>query len=249
MIGRFDSADSYYTHGYLMPFILGFFIWRKRERLKTIQPSCSMWGLLIVLISVAAHLAGTVLYIFSLSGFSMYFFIIGTILFLFGKDITRELTFPLAYMVLMFPLPLAVISAISLPLKIVAVKMGVMIVRLFDIPILREGFNITIPGGNLVVGNPCSGLRSILSFFMVGFLFAYLLETSLSKKIIIIMSIVPIAILSNIIRVPLLILITHFWGQPAASPDSPLHTLSGVLVFAIGLGALISISKMLQWKK
>jgi len=248
MIVRFGGVDSYYSHGYLIPFIVAFLIWRKRERLKNMSPTGSKWGLAIIILALLLHLTGTVLYVFSLSGFSIYLLIIGATLFLFGKEIAKELAFPLGYIILMFPLPLAVMTAISFPLKLVAVKLGSSIVRMLGVPILREGFNISVPGGNLVVGNPCSGLRSILSFFVVGMLLAYLIPASFPRKAILILSIIPVAILSNIIRVPLLILIAYHWGQPAASPESPLHTLTGVLAFLLGIGLLLAISKILQWK-
>ncbi len=248
MLQRWGGIDSYYSHGYLVPFISAYLIWLKREDLKKKQLTYSPAGLILVLFAILLHVMGTVLYIFSLSGFSMFLFIIGGVLFILGRDITRTISFPLLFLVFMFPLPLAVLSAVSFPLKLLVAKTGVMITQLVGIPVIREGFDLTIPGGNMVVGNPCSGLRSLVAFLALGAVMAYLTDTSFLKRIIIFLSAIPIAILSNVIRVPGLILIAHYGGMKAAAPESILHTLTGMLVFVLGFILLLLFSRTMQWK-
>ena len=249
MLQRWGGVDSYYSHGYLVPFISGYLIWLKRRELKQIPPSSSMLGLCLIIFAVFLHLLGTVLYVFSLSGFSIFFLILGSVLFLFGKEFTKVILFPLIFLIFMFPLPLAFLSLITFPLKILVAKAGVAVVNLLGVPVLRNGFDITIPGGNLVVGNPCSGLRSLIAFLALGAVMAYLTDMSPSRKLILFLSSVPIAILSNAIRVPALILISHFYGLDAASPESVWHNATGMLVFILGFILLMGFSRVLQWKR
>jgi exosortase A len=246
MYGRYMSADSYYSHGFLIPFVTGFFIWQKREELKKANLEYSRWGLVLIVTAVLIHILGTLLYVFSISGFSILFLVFGVTLFLFGRQVTRIIVFPLLFLAFMLPVPEAFISTISFPLKMLVAKTGVDIVRFLGIPAFREGFNITIPAGSLLVGNPCSGLRSLIAFMALGSVFAYMIDFSLTKKIILFLVSIPIAILSNIVRVPILILISHGWGLEAAAPDTFWHTASGVLVFVIGLGALFLAGRLLQ---
>ena len=248
MYGRYLSADSYYSHGFIIPLISVFLIWQKRKQIGETEFEFSWWGLWLILAAVLIHITGAVLYVFSVSGFSIFFLIIGLSLFIFGKKITRLILFPLMFLVFMFPLPLAFISAISFPLKMMVAKTGTDVVSFLGIPVFREGFTITIPAGSLLVGNPCSGLRSLIAFMALGSVFAYMVDFSLTRKIILFLSSIPIAILSNIVRVPILILISHYWGLEAAAPDSYLHTASGIFVFVIGLGMIITTIKILQWK-
>ena len=111
--------------------------------------------------------------------------------------------------------------------------------------IYREGFNITIPGGTLLVGNPCSGLRSLIAFLAMGALLAYLSAISPVRKIFLFFLSVPVAIVSNLIRVPILILVSHYYGMEAADPDTIVHSGSGVFTFVLGLSLLILCSKLL----
>ena len=244
--GRCSGADSYYSHAFLIPFISGFLIWRKKEELSKIQPEGSLWGLVLILFSAVMHIIGTILYIFSVSGFSVFFLIIGISLYLYGREITRRILFPLLFTIFMFPLPLAVISKISFPMKMLVAKTGTLIVSFLGIPVVREGFYLSIPAGDLLVGNPCSGLRSLISFLALGAMFAYLIKISTFRQWLLFFLAVPIALLSNIVRVPILILIAHFWGVEAAAPESVWHGASGMFVFILGFFLLFFTGKILE---
>ena len=116
------------------------------------------------------------------------------------------------------------------------------------IPVFREGFIISIPQGELLVGNPCSGLRSLITFLALGFLLSYLSNLNILKKIILFMSTIPIAIFSNLIRVPFLIIWSYKWGIESASPDTIIHTGSGLFVFIFGIGLLFLATSLLGFK-
>jgi len=144
---------------------------------------------------------------------------------------------------------MAIIGAISFPMKMLVVKTGAWITALLDVPVSREGFHIIIPAGSLLVGNPCSGLRSLISLLALGSVYAYLSNLSSGKQWLLVFLMVPIALLSNIIRVPILILISHYWGLSAAAPDSFWHNASGFLVFVIAIILLFYTTRLLKWKK
>jgi len=89
------------------------------------------------------------------------------------------------------------------------------------------------------VGAPCNGVRSLIAFFAVGFLFLYFIRSSWWKKGILLLLIPPISIVLNGLRIAILLFIANHYGQEAASPESYLHDGSGLLVFIIGIGALV----------
>ena len=248
MYGRFMSPDSYYSHGFIIPIVSGFLIWQNRTELKNEPAMLSYWGLIIIVFAVFLHLAGTIIYVFSVSGFSIFFLITGTTLFIFGKNITRKIIFPLMFLIFMFPLPSAIISIISVPMKMIVTKASVLVIRLFGISVLQEGFHISIPAGALLVGNPCSGLRSLIAFLALSAVLAYMINMSLVKKWLLVLFVIPIALLSNMVRVVILVMISHFWGLAAAAPESFWHNASGIFVFFIGLAALFYTGKLMSWK-
>lgn len=246
MFNRYMSSDSYYSHGFLIPFVSLFLIWQERGRLQEVELIYSQTGLILICFSLLLHVIGTIIYIYSVSAFSLFFLIIGLTLFLLGPQLTRIIAFPLIFLVFMFPVPMAFISIVSFPLKMFAAKSGVYLVSFIGIPVLREGFNISIPNGNLIVGNPCSGLRSLISFLALGALYAYLTPLPLVKKWILFILSVPIALLVNIVRVSTLILVSHFCGLAAAAPETIVHTGSGLVIFVIGILLLFLSVKVLE---
>lgn len=246
MFNRYTGADSYYSHGFLVPFISLYFIFQQKDALKEAEQQSSLAGLFVMLFALLLHMLGTALYIFSISGFSIFFLVIGLSLFLFGKQKSKIIWFPLLFLLFMFPLPSAVITLVSFPLKMMAAKAGVWVVSTLGIPIYREGFNIFIPAGHLLVGNPCSGLRSLIAFLALGSIFAYITPISTSRKWLLFFLTIPIALFSNFVRVPLLILASHYWGLEAAAPDTFVHTGTGLFVFVLGFLLLLVSSKVLQ---
>lgn len=248
MYQRCISPDTYYSHSFLIPFVTGYLIWLKRRELSEAPVKKSWAGLGVFVFGALMHIAGSVLYIFSISGFSIFFILLGLVLFLFGKDVTRIILFPLLYLLFMFPLPLAVINLLSFPMKMLVAKAGSSTAYVLGVPVFREGFNISIPAGILWVGNPCSGLRSLISFLALGAIFAHISDISTFRKIILFALAIPIALVSNMVRVSILILISHFWGLEHATPESVWHGASGVFVFLLGMMVFINAGKVLEWK-
>ncbi|MFW8600776.1 exosortase/archaeosortase family protein [Desulfobacterota bacterium M19] len=246
MYQRYMGVDSYYSHGFIVPFVSLFFIYQQKDILQRTPQRASLTGLFILIFALLLHILGTALYVFSISGFSLFFLFIGLTLFLFGWERTKIIWFPLVFLVFMFPLPMAMVSAVAFPLKILAAKAGVWIVSALGIPIYGEGFNIFIPAGHLLVGNPCSGLRSLIAFMALGSICAYMASLSNIKKWFVFLLAIPIALLSNFIRVPILILASHYWGLKAAAPGTFVHTGSGMLVFIVGFLLLLASVKVLE---
>ena len=224
---RYISADSYYSHGFIIPFVVLFLIWQKKKLLICLPQQQSNIGIGLI---------------------SLFLLIIGLVLFLFGKEITKTIWFPLLLLIFMFPMPMAFINLISFPLKIIAAKGGVYLASLVGIPIYREGFNISIPAGRLLVGNPCSGLRSLISFMALGSIFAYLTNLTRTRKLILFSLSIPIALMSNLIRVSILVLTSHYMGLAAAAPDTLIHNGSGILIFIFGLLLMQLSAKVLEWR-
>jgi len=97
-----------------------------------------------------------------------------------------------------------------------------------------------------MVGNPCSGLRSLIAFLAFGALLGYLKELSLTKKWILFALSIPVAFLSNLVRVIILILISYYWGLNAAAPDTLVHVGTGILLFVLGFIILLFGAKVLE---
>lgn len=248
MYSRFTMVDTYYSHGFLIPFVAAFLIWQKKDTLENIPIIYSCWGLVLIVIALIFHFLSTIFYVFFASGFSILILVFGVSMFMFGRERTKEVFFPLSFLVSMIPLPSAAVNVISLPMKMLVASIGAGLVGYFGVPIFQTGFLIDTAKGTLLVDDPCSGLRSLISFMTFGALVGYTSNAPMKSKMLIFAMSIPIAIATNILRVSFLILITNYYGTKYAHPESWIHDVSGYLAFAIGLILLFQIKSWLDGK-
>lgn len=236
---KYSLEESYFSHGYLIPFISAYLIYMMRNELSRLPRSSSSIGLIAIIASLFIHILGVLGDINFISGFSMVLYLAGCSLYLLGPQFTRKISFPIVFLVFMCPIPDGIIDTVALPLKSMATTMSLYMIDLINIPYVREGFVIHLPGSTYVVGAPCNGMRSLISFFAISFLFLYFIRSAWWKKGMLLLLIPPVSVVLNGLRIAILLFIAKRYGQEAASPESYLHDGSGMLVFIIGIGALV----------
>ncbi len=243
---RFLAADSYYSHGFLIPVIAIFLIWQKKERLMQIPIKSFGGGFYIFLGGLFLQIISAWWSISFTSGFSFLIVLIGLVLYFFGKKITKEILFPLGFLVFMIPLPLVVIAKINLKMKLFSAHWATLFLsKIMDLVAVRSGSYIKMAHCSLSVDDPCSGLKSLISLLALGAMFAYLIKTSRLKKLIIFLSSVPMALIANAIRVIFLCLVSEIYGTKIAMAGF-FHNLSGLLVFVVAFIGMMFISKALD---
>lgn len=247
MKARFLETDSYYSHGFLVPLVFLFLIWTKREELKKSKIAPLTLGLFLLIPALLLHLIAYRWGINFISGFSFIIALFGLLLYLFGRDVTRHLTFALCFLVFMMPLPQVMIIHISFKMKIFAAQVATSIIKLFNIPSVRTGSIVQLPNTSLTIGDPCSGLRSLISLTALGALYAYLAKISKIRKIILFLFSIPLALFANAIRIVLLLIVAFIYGSEVAT--GKFHDFSGFLLFVIALIGLIIAGRILSWEK
>lgn len=225
------------SHGILVPFISMYFVWDKRIELKSLDVSSSYWGLLLFIVSITFYLMALVGGIAVISRAMIVFALAGIVLYLFGAKIFKALAFPLFFLLFMVPVPVSVVSMVSLPLQTFATKISAGIIQTCSIPVFREGNMLYFVQTQLEVAEACSGIRSIVAITMLSTIFVYLSKGSWTQKIIVLASAVPIALSANILRISGTGILAHFYGDKVARGF--LHDFSGFAVFFFGLVLLL----------
>ncbi len=238
---RFSMQDSYYSHGYLIPFICIYFLYLKKDEIKKMEVASDRLGLVIIFITLVAHILGVLSDINTISGFSIFFYLMGSSLYLLGRNITRAAAFPFFLLLFMLPVPGDFINFLGMPTKSLATNVGLSLVDLIGIPNYREGFRIFIPETVLVVGTPCNGMKSLISFTALGVIAAYMSQLKRWKAVVFFILIYPLSVVLNGIRITALVFIAHNYGIEKASPESYLHDISGLVVFVVGLVILFAV--------
>ena len=100
MIIRFNHEGGYYSHGWLVPFVVGFLLWRKREALAACPRRAYLPGLFLLVPALLTQLAATLLQVGFLSGLALLGVIAGLVLTLLGPQFFRLTLFPIAFLAL-----------------------------------------------------------------------------------------------------------------------------------------------------
>src|SRR5260370_14160955 len=80
-----------------------------------------------------------------------------------GWSHLRALRFPLAFLVLMIPIPIIVFNQITFPLQLLASWLSAGVLQWLGVPVLREGHVIIPPAMALEGAGACSGICSLMS--------------------------------------------------------------------------------------
>lgn len=244
MWDRWWAADSYYSHGVLVPFVTAYLIWQQKEELAKIKIKESQWGLALIIFGVVLHLFSAMFRIYFSSGFAMLFVFIGIALYFYGVEICKRVAFPILFLAFMLPLPEVAIINLSFKLKMFAAELATMFLNNIGIEAIRDGSWIKMPHAFVIVDDVCSGLRSLISLTALGSIFAYWLKAPLWKRIIVFLTTIPIAIFTNMVRVIFLAFVSEIWGVEYI--EGFVHDASGFAVFGLAFLLLYIVNKVIE---
>lgn len=229
--------NSNNSHGILVPLICLYLIWQKKDKLRQIKISTSMWGAVILIISIMLYLLSYAGQVAVISRSMVALSLIGLLWFTLGTNFFKLLAFPLFFLLFMVPVPDSVLRMVAFPLQLFATKISAFIIQTLSITVYREGNMLYFAQTQLEVAEACSGIRSIISFLMLSVIFIYMMDKGWVRKMIILFSVIPLALFANIVRITGTGILAHFFGPGIARGF--LHEFSGMAVFAFGFMILL----------
>lgn len=261
--------NDYYSHGVLILLVSLYLAWRTFERREKVVPvvpeghdittlrqaqgtargvqaheTGDNRGIFLLLCSLLLFLYFSADKAYYLAAFAMIFMLAGLLWSFGGTKTVRHVAFPLAYLLLMVPLPF--VERATLPLSLWTGTCSGYLVRWLGLDVTVRGAAVTLPNTDLVIGAQCSGINSIMALTALTVLVAYLLEGPWWGRLALVALAIPLAILGNIMRVANLLVVATYFGADAAFRFY--HDYSGFLFFALVLLLLIPISRLLQCK-
>lgn len=235
--------DDNYSHGFLIVPIALYFIWERRHKLAALEPRPSWFGLVVFAGGIFVLLAGVLGSELFLSRVSLIGVLAGSVLFLFGWAHLRALVFPLAFLLLMIPIPAIIFNQIAFPLQLLASRAGEYAISAAEIPVLREGNVLVLANTTLEVAEACSGIRSLISLLTLGIVFGYFTDPRGWVRTAIALSTVPVAIISNGARVAGTGIAAHRWGPSVA--EGFFHEFSGWVVFMVAFLLMLVLQQLI----
>jgi len=237
------NDDPDYSHGFLVPVLVSYFVWERWDRLKADRLAPSVWGVGLLGLGLLILVIGSVGAELYLQRSSLIIVLAGLVLLMLGPRALKTLLFPIAFIFFMIPLPAIVVNAVAFPLQLFAARTAEFCLFNFGIPVLREGNVIVLAGTTLEVAEACSGIRSLQALLALGTVYAYFSQRAMWKRWVLVLLSIPIAIAANAFRVSGTGVLANYWGSQAA--EGFYHTFSGWLIFVVAFLLLLGCGGIL----
>ncbi len=238
-----SSADA--SYGVVLAAVAAAVIWRRRAIVvrELNAHSAGIPGAAALICGLALYLIGQLGADVFLTRISFVVVLAGGIWFLAGARAARTLAAPLLFLLIAIPLPALIVNAVTLPLQIVASRIGEVALSAAGVAVFRDGNLLELPSATLEVAEACSGLRSIVSLAAIGGLLAWA-QPSWPRRAAIVAASLPIAIAMNGLRIAATGLACETWGPRAAS--GAWHTFSGWVTFVLSVLALAQLHRLMS---
>ncbi len=241
---------------------------------RTTHRASSLAGMAAVFLALLALWAGTAGAELFIQRLSLVLMLGGVVLYVWGVPLLRLLVVPFFLLLLSIPIPSIIFNKIAFPLQLFASRCAVWSMGLLDIPVLRHGNVIELmPLGaretkRLEVVEACSGIRSLMTLVTLAVVFAYFthprgdgsghgpdgsrLSSLVSRvktygfwrSVVLVLSAVPIAILTNALRVSGTGVLAHYYGTQVA--DGFFHSFSGWVIYIVAFVMLFAVGVLLD---
>ena len=147
--------------------------------------------------------------------------------------------FPLLFLLLLVPIPEFAIEKITFFLQAGSAAVAYGLLRLLSVPVLKQGFILRLPNLDIEVAKQCSGIRSSMALLISVLILSQFVLRSGWRKALLILSILPILILKNGVRIVSVTLLSIYVDRRFM--HGWLHTSGGIVFYFLGLVILIPI--------
>lgn len=237
---QLSRTDETYSHMPLIPLVSAYLLFAARKRIAEAAENAFLPGLVVIAVGVLLFFAGprhvgTAIHKDNLSLSTLTGLMIwqGGFIALFGLRSLRTARFPLLFLIFLVPIPTFLLHWIVCLLQWASTEIAHGLFLLIGVPFVRNDFVFELPGMSVMVAEQCSGIRSSISLLITGILAAHLGLSSAWRRGLLILSVLPITVFKNALRVITLSLLGAYVDPRIMS--SALHQAGGIPFFMLAL--------------
>lgn len=230
-----------YSHAYLIPFISLFIVWQNYEKIQQTEFKGAWSGVVVLLFGAFLMFAGELSTLYIIIQYAFLIVLCGLIISFTGVSRFYLFLVPVFLLFFTIPLPSFLYNGLSSYLQLISSSIGVAVIRLFGISVYLEGNVIDLGSYKLQVVEACNGLRYLFPLITLSVIASYFYNDKFWKKVIIVLSALPITVLMNSIRIGIIGVLVEYWG--IAMAEGFLHDFEGWIIFM----ACFSILLLEMW--
>ncbi len=241
------SEQDEYGFRFMVPLLAAAWVWhdRKALRLLAVEPALGLGSAFLSTAGLALALgrlaASTVTQELALVAVAA-----ALVLLLFGARFLQRLALPLIFLALMAPLLDPLLERLHMPFQLFAAAVTEHLLTLVGVPVLRTGRFLELPRVTLEVAEACSGVRFLVSTFVLAVPLAFITQRTRTKRLLLLLIALSVGIAANPLRVAVIALWAHYTDSDV---HGPLHLFHGYAVYLVGLGLLFGAALLLQGRR
>lgn len=241
------TTHEYYSHGFLVPIVAWWLFASKRSALG--PPGRDARGLTLLAFSGLLLAAGFAVGSPTLLGLSVVGAVAAIVTTAWGPAGLWRVIFPVGFLLFMVPLPQSLIDPLILRLQLWVSDAGVDALHWLGFSVLREGNILVLPGGQeLFVDEACSGITSVITLLPLGAVLAHLGARGWLRRTLVMLSVVPIAMFGNWVRVLGTVAAAQRFGTERVL-TGPLHDSAGLITFLFACSLLVGLGALLRTRE
>jgi exosortase len=248
---EFSQREDYASHVVLIPFIVAFLLYLERRRIFATTRTQAAAGAAVIALGVliywlggrASSLASQNLPL-SLQTLAIVILWIGGFVACYGFGAAHASAFSLLFLLLMVPLPTVIVDRIIYWLQAGSTQLTYWIFQAVGVPVIRNGFLLTVPGVTIEVAKECSSIRSSIALLITCLLAAHMYLRTTSRMVLFIALTLIVSVLKNGVRIATLTLLSVYVDPGFLT--GKLHQKGGFAFFLLALAILFPILMWLQ---
>lgn len=225
-----------YSHGYLILPLACVLLWLRKDTFPGIRERCEPAGLFLIALSVCMRIAGRLLYMDFLDGYSLIPLLAGIVWFLCGLPALKWSAPAIAFLLLLVPLPYRLETGLSWQLQGIATFLSTGFLRIIGLPAIAEGHTIWVGEQRLMVAEACSGMRIFVGMIALAAFWAATVKRCWLDRFILLSAAIPLALLVNATRITVTGALYRWFGSEGAK--QVIHDWSGYLMIPLAASSL-----------
>ena len=240
-------ATPEYSHGPLIPMISLYLFLRELRDKPPLPADTTMnrWpGIAVITLGTVIAIVGNMGSIPDVVTYAYIIWVSGVVLLFMGWAEGRRHQLPVLHLIFMLPLPQYVYWKMTAFLQGVSSELGVMVIRMMDIPVFLDGNIIDLGPYQLLVAEACSGLRYLFPIMSFSYLMAILYRGPYWHKVVLFAVAAPLTVAMNSFRIGVIGVLVNYRGIEQA--EGFLHFFEGWVIFGACIALLFLLALILQ---
>ncbi len=238
-------SDPQYSHGFLVPLFAAALCWYRRDRVRWELVRPSWLGVPVLLAGLVLRLFGSYFYMEWFEHLSLLPVVLGLLLAVGGWELCKAWWPGVLFLIFMIPFPYRFEVALSDPLQKIATRASTYVLQTLGEPAVAEGNTILVNDTRLEVVQACNGLRMAVSFVALAVAVVMVVQRPIWERLLILASALPIALVSNIVRISVTGLLSNHVDAEVAQVF--FHDIAGWLMMPFALGLLWGELALINW--